>query len=98
MEKMTFQEIVLDFFARLTSTKFLISIALIGYFIYMDYKGTPSDINTIIGTITAIIGYSASSLVSKQLYIDEGIRKSEVVARIAEKVTEEVPCDDPYVG
>jgi hypothetical protein len=68
MEKMTFKEIMLDFLARLTSTKFLISIAIIVYFLYMDYKGEPADINTIIGTITTVIGYSASSLVSKKIY------------------------------
>lgn len=68
---MTFKEILLDFLARISSTKFLVSVAIIGYFVYMDYKGEPADINTIIGTITATLGYSASSLVSKKIYLSE---------------------------
>ena len=65
--KYSFKEILLDFIARISSTKFLLVFGVVAYYIYKDYQGTPIDIDTVIGTTTAVLGYSAINLTQKAI-------------------------------
>lgn len=67
-KEQTFKSVAIDFVARISSTKFLFAVAVIGLIVWGEVTGRDLDIEQIMGVLGTLGIYTAGNIANKNAY------------------------------